>query len=90
MQLDLFKLPLSRTPQGDRVGMSAPAITCARASRPGTLNGNACTTRTVRTFLRHECHAHFIVGRPPPGLNYQCREAKHIPRFYQTRPPQLA
>ena len=70
------------------------AITCARASRPGTLNSNPCTIHAVGTFLRQQCYAYFIsfMGRPPPGLNYQCRKAKHdIPRFYQgpTKPREV-
>ena len=33
-------------------------------------------------FLGHECRAHSTVGQHPPGLKYQCREAKHvIPRY---------
>ena len=62
VQLDLFKLALSFAPQGERVSiftlpveMSTPATTCARASRPGTLNSNAWTTRIVRAFcFRHD------------------------------------
>ena len=58
VQLDLLKLTLSFAPQGEHVSiftlpveMSTPAPTCARASRSGTLNNNAWTTRTVRTFF---------------------------------------
>ena len=62
VQLDLFKLTLSSAPHRELVSiftlpveMSTPATTYARASRPRTLNSNAWTTRTVRTFcFRHD------------------------------------
>ena len=100
MQLDLlFKITLSSAPQEECVVRGYVPLHTSRklkvvhdsgdvdVSRPETLNSYICTTRAVCTFLRHKCRAHFIVSRPPPDLNYQCREAKHdIPRLYQTRP----
>ena len=54
----------------------------------GTLYGNACNTRPVRTFLGHECRVHSIVSRRRLGLKCQCRKAKHvITRYYSRRVP---
>ena len=50
---------------------------CPRESTRNTKQ--QCLDYSYRTYMMS---AHFIVGRPFPGLNYQCHVAKHISRFY--------